>query len=594
MTGLALQSVGWALLHLLWQGALVAAVLALALRVLGRDAARARYALACGALVVIAALPAVTAWRHLASARVWESADAPVDMWTPSRDVGATVEEAPVLAALQDVPVRPAPVSAVLERLGARVEQHLPWLVLAWLLGVGVSSVRLLSGWLRLQRWVADAVPAPLEWQERLDRLATRLGMRHAVHLLQTAAVDAPAAVGWLRPVVLLPASALTGLSALQLELVLAHELAHVRRYDFAVNLLQTLLETLLFYHPAVWWVSHVIRVEREHCCDDIAAGASGNPLTYARALTALEALRVLPLQASPALSALGGSLPERVHRLVRASGARCSSRWAAGASVLTLVSSLAVAAPLVSLVLPERTSASTRVEAPSPVATAMPVVAPVSPAPSPTPALVVLTRAETTPHPSRHGEQDEDGEEADADRTRVGSAPLTVDQLVQLKVAGVTPERVEELEDMGYEPTVENLVQFAHAGVTSGFVREMREHFGRRLTAEELVQLKHLGVTTQYVAELGALGYTRLSPEELAELKAVGVTPEYVRSLKAEGLPRMSADELKQLRAIGVDVKFMRELRESGLTGLSVDELVQLRASGVDAEFIQHMQRRR
>ena len=98
--------------------------------------------------------------------------------------------------------------------------------------------------------------------------------------------------IGWLRPVILFPASALTGLSAEQLEALLAHELAHIRRYDYLVNLLQTTVETLFFYHPAVWWVSAQVRQEREHCCDDLAVAACGDVLTYARALTALEQLR--------------------------------------------------------------------------------------------------------------------------------------------------------------------------------------------------------------------------------------------------------------------------------------------------------------
>src|SRR5687768_2508429 len=133
-----------------------------------------------------------------------------------------------------------------------------------------------------------------------------------------------------MRPVILLPASALTGLTTSQLELILAHELAHVRRFDYLVNLLQTIVETLLFYHPAVWWVSGRIRLEREHCCDDAAVAACGDVLSYARALTELEGLR----GAMPALAmaATGGSLTERVRRLVDAPAhAHRSSRWVAG-----------------------------------------------------------------------------------------------------------------------------------------------------------------------------------------------------------------------------------------------------------------------
>lgn len=213
--------------------------------------------------------------------------------------------------------------------------------------------------------------------------------------------------MGWLKPVVLLPVTTLAGLAPRQLEMILAHELAHIRRHDFALNLVQTLVETLLFYHPAVWWVSHVIRVEREHCCDDIAVSASGSPVSYARALTALETLRVAPMDVGPsaalAPSALGGSLPERVRRLVASPGARCSSRWVAGASFLTLVSSVAVAAPLAVLALPAEPSAQVeRVAAPTVIALAA------APAPAPVPNVAVppapprLPRSPPGPAPPR------------------------------------------------------------------------------------------------------------------------------------------------------------------------------------------------
>src|SRR6185503_3583474 len=122
--------------------------------------------------------------------------------------------------------------------------------------------------------------------------------------------------VGWVKPAVLLPAAALTGLSTVQLESLLAHELAHVRRHDYLVNLLQGLIETLLFYHPAVWWVSRQIRREREHCCDDIAVALCGDVKLYAGALAQLEELRGRVLE--PALAATGGELLGRIRRLLQ------------------------------------------------------------------------------------------------------------------------------------------------------------------------------------------------------------------------------------------------------------------------------------
>lgn len=679
MNGAVSQSLGWALLHLLWQGALVVAALAVALRVLDRRAASLRYLLACGALALMLVLPALTGWHHYASLQTAQSmAEAPAPVLrAPTHAPVPTLARSAVLPAEAPRAAEPTP---VMERTLSLLGEHMHWLVLAWGLGVALSSMRLLSGWLKLRRLVREAGPAPAEWQEALERLAKRLGMTRPVRLLRSAALDVPAAVGWLRPVVLLPVSALTGLSSRQLEMVLAHELAHIRRHDFVVNLVQTVVETLFFYHPAVWWMSRVIRVEREHCCDDIAVDTSGNAVSYARALTALEALRVMPLgAASPAMSALGGSLSERVRRLVVAPATRCSSRWVAGASVVTLMSGVAVAAPLAALVLPERHAVPAEAPA-TPVPASAPalemnvgplaqgvvnavvpqvmsalsaqglvpqgLLAQAAPVPVPVPVPRPVIAGNPNPNPNPDSDYDED-----EDTTRVGSKPLSVDQLVALKTAGVTPERVKELESLGYEPTVGNLVQFGHAGMTPEYVKEMTGILGRKPTAEELVEMRHVGVTPervkalaaagydklsadeltqaaavgvderfihelqsagydklsfddlvqlralgvnpQFIQGLKAAGYDKLSAEDLTQFKALGVSPEYLRSLREAGLDKLPADEVTQLRALGVDADFIRKLRTEGLDKLSVDDLVRLKSSGVDADFIRELRKK-
>lgn len=164
-------------------------------------------------------------------------------------------------------------------------------------------STRLLAGWLlavRLRRHGTRQVSD--EWRRRVQTLSRRLRVSRPVRVLESVVVQVPAVVGWLRPVLLLPASALAGLTPTQLEAVIAHELAHIRRHDYLVNGLQTAVETLLFYHPAVWWVSTRIRQKREHCCDDVAIALCGDPVEYGRALV---------------VAASGGSLTARIRRLV-------------------------------------------------------------------------------------------------------------------------------------------------------------------------------------------------------------------------------------------------------------------------------------
>ncbi|MCK8501522.1 M56 family metallopeptidase [Myxococcus fulvus] len=633
MSSLVMESLGWALVHSLWQGALVAVGLAAALLTVGRHAANARYALACGALVLAVALPVATGVRHATRARAeqsasWRGEAAPAFqaaraqvMERVSRALRA--DSRPALEAARDrgFDWREATPATALAWLWERASKAAPtllrWLVFAWVAGVGLSSGRLTAEWVRLHQLARRALPAPREWKERLDALSGRLGLKRAVRLLQSVEVDVPSTVGWLSPVVLLPVSTLSGLPARQLEMVLAHELAHIRRHDFAVNLAQVVVETLFFYHPAVRWMSNVIRVEREHCCDDVAVGASPNPVSYARALTALETLRVMPAVESHAMSALGGSLPERVRRLVSPPASRCSSRWVAGASVLTLVSGLAVAAPLASLVMAQ-TPPRTLAMLPVPPAPPAPAAPPAPPFPAMDVKVDFASKVKLAAAPQVkvdfEREDDVDGS------TRVGAGqPLSVDQLVALKVAGVTPERVKELRGMGLEPTVSNLVGMGHAGVTPEFVKRMNEVFGRKLEAGMLVELRHLGVTPEYVAALSGAGFETKNPRDVMDARAVGVSEQYVQGLKEagysglplqqvielravgvdpgfisalgkSGLTKLTADQLQELRAVGVNPDFLRELNAAGLKNLTPEELVRLRTGGVDAEFIRRM----
>jgi uncharacterized protein (TIGR03435 family) len=182
---------------------------------------------------------------------------------------------------------------------------------------------------------------APPEWQEILRRLGARIGLSRPVRLLVSALVQVPTVVGCLRPVVLVPVGALSGLPPEHLEALLLHELAHIRRHDYLVNILQSVAEALLFYHPAVWWVSGHIRAERELCCDDVAVSASGDALTVARALAQLESYRVAHLAA--AVAANGGSLSNRIARLLGQS--RPPVRAGLGPGVVTVAVLLVAAA---------------------------------------------------------------------------------------------------------------------------------------------------------------------------------------------------------------------------------------------------------
>jgi WD40 repeat protein/beta-lactamase regulating signal transducer with metallopeptidase domain len=226
------------------------------------------------------------------------------------------------------------------------LEGHLAWVAAGWMLGVCVLSMRLLLGWIAIERLKRIGIrPVGDDLRARLDDLARRLRIARSVRLLESALAEVPTVMGWLKPVVLLPARACTGLPADQIEAILAHELAHVKRFDYVINGLQVLVETLLFYHPVVWWLSGAIRREREQCCDDVAASLCGGPFVYARALIAVEALRGRAPGLALAAGSRGSLLRRRILRLlgVPHEPAPTAARWLAAVVALSGVIALGV-----------------------------------------------------------------------------------------------------------------------------------------------------------------------------------------------------------------------------------------------------------
>lgn len=313
------EAAGWALLHSLWQGALVALLFAGALMLMRNRGPQLRYLLGCAALVLLVVPPVVT------GTLLYDPGGQPLSGREPQTRIGlgggapTTLVQAdgaaPAVSAPNALPAAPVLESLVVRALGL-LETGAPWLAGVWLVGVVLLLLRLCGQALYVQRFRArHQTPADAVWQARTRALATRLGVRRVWRLVQSEQAESPLTFGILRPLIVLPTSALTGMPAAQLEALLAHELAHIRRHDYLVNLVQCVAETLLFYHPAAWWVSGEVRRAREECCDDLAVSLCGDAKLYARALTNLETLR--QHQPASVLAAMDGPLLARVRRLL-------------------------------------------------------------------------------------------------------------------------------------------------------------------------------------------------------------------------------------------------------------------------------------
>jgi beta-lactamase regulating signal transducer with metallopeptidase domain len=393
------------------------------------------------------------------------------------------------------------------------VADYLPGLVWAWIGGVIALSIRSLGGWAVAERyarrhtWRAEAV-----WEERFAALVKRLRISRPVRLAVSALAQVPAVVGWARPIVLVPASVFTGLTAEQIEALLAHELAHVRRHDYLVNLAQTAAETLLFYHPAVWWVSRKIRNERENCCDDLAVEVSGNTVAYVQALTEVEQMR----HATPrlAMAADGGSLLNRVQRLLR-------TKETASPSPSALLASIGIAATLLVAGVVANGLAQ-RPEGPAPAAK------------------------------GAEEKKKDSGVWLDEIQS-AGYRDLNVDQLIALKVHGVTGEYIRQIRAAGLQLTADQLVAFRVHGVTADFINELKQAGLKDLKADDLVAFRVHGADPAWIRQIQALGYPNLSADNVVALRVHGVTPAFIREAHSHGLKDVTLDQLIQLKQLGI-----------------------------------------
>jgi beta-lactamase regulating signal transducer with metallopeptidase domain len=553
------EAIGLAVLHLLWQGVLIAAILALALKLLSRSNANIRYLLSCTALAAMVLLGVMTARSSYEA----EGDAAPIVFASRTE---AQVDETEAVPAGE---IARAPL--------VFVEMHSSTIALVWLLGVTLLSTRLAVSWNRVRRLMASTEPVSAELEKIAGRLALLLGVDRLVRLAQSASVDVPSVAGFLKPVILVPASSLSGLSTRQLEMIFAHELAHIRRHDYVVNMLQSVAETLLFYHPAAWWISRQIRVERENCCDDLAVATCGNALEYARALAVLEELREGP---SLAVAANGGSLLDRVRRLIGAREKNMVNGWTAVAAAVSFAVVMTVTS------LPLQADRDTP-PAPTPAAE----VDVVAPRPAVAPRVVPTPRAVPTPRPAMAvapvaviaGDDDFDYDfDVDVDLPEIPAPPaipMDLDLVVPVTPPPAPPAPPAMAAfaalDFGFgdDPkdsdkpmtesgplTVDELIALRIHGVTPAFIAEMRNVFGS-LSLKQVRQLKTMGVTAKYVADIRAAGVNITTPKEAVQLKMYGVTPEFVRSLAAAGYSKLTPRDLARLAMAGVNADFIREM---------------------------------
>lgn len=360
---LFVERLGWVLLHSLWQFTLLALLAGSLLRLSQRHSATFRYTLLLMILGAMLLAPAVTFLslpRESAPPGLAMGSDTPASAFDPALLAGSGLNSGNTqpFAFAPALPLGPGgnpqlengvqsgdpfSLSGWWSWSMLRLQSWLNVIVGLWCAGVAAFACRPILSWYTVRRLrTIGVVTVSSSIQSLLVRTCLALGLRQTVTVWQSTLVKVPVVVGYFKPVILLPASIVSGLPMSQIEAILAHELAHVRRHDYLINIMQTLIETIFFYHPAIWWVSDCIRTERENCCDDVAVGLVGNRVEYGRALLALEELR--GQQTALAMGANGGSLLARVQRLFAPPPIRRQPTMPGGLFVTSLLLLVAIA----------------------------------------------------------------------------------------------------------------------------------------------------------------------------------------------------------------------------------------------------------
>jgi beta-lactamase regulating signal transducer with metallopeptidase domain len=617
------EALGWTLVHFLWQGAAIALVYRVADRALARHSANARYVLALAALLGMLAVSVSTLAYEEAS--YYQSAP-PAGFAAPHFILAAQ----PVAAPLSETarPQQPTPIDRMsLQRL-------MPYLDALWLAGVLFLSMRALGGWWlirRLHRRTHQRAPHTLLL--RLDVLRRQMGIRRLVDLRLSERIASPFTAGVLRPWILLPVTALTGLSSEQLEVVLFHELAHIRRADYLWNLLQTMVETLFFFHPAVWWISRRVREERELSCDDIAVTKCSNPALYASALLRIEEERRSRLQLAMALDGhqSRAGLRARILRILGTTEARPRGFRPvslAGIAVALLVflcplpkvfasfraipkvaTSIApIASNVAHHVVYKATHPALQAAAPTPKPSAdVPAPTPNDDQQNPSSEPAQNAEPKTTAHSDYIDEMRAAGYDVDLDKyiamkvqgitpayaaemsKEFGGAKLSADKLIALKVQDITPDYIAKMRAAGFDAPPDKYIAMRVQDVTPEYAAEMEKATGAKLSIDRLIAMRVQDVTPAYISKMHADGYDA-DPDKLIAMRVQDVTPEYADAMAKVGFGKPTTEQLIALKVQDVTPEYAVKLHADGIEATSFNDLIKYRIFDVSPEFVAGM----
>jgi bla regulator protein BlaR1 len=294
------ETLGWTLIHSLWQGLAICGIVFVLLKIFSRHTSQVRYLISCaGMMLMVIASAATFVW-------LMPSAD--------NRDAFTSFSGLSIIENSMSSQVS-IPLS-----IRQFIDANIFVVVTIWMAGAFIFTLRLLGGWWYLNRIRKEATEVYNTWSTRIEQIGKELSITRVIQLAESHLINSPMVVGYLKPMVLVPAGMLTGLTTSELETIFLHELAHIQRHDYLINVLQSVVEVIFFFNPFVWIVSNTIRKEREYCCDDLVLTNHGDAYTYAHALARLEESRISGHCLAVALADDKNLLLKRIKRIMEKS----------------------------------------------------------------------------------------------------------------------------------------------------------------------------------------------------------------------------------------------------------------------------------
>jgi beta-lactamase regulating signal transducer with metallopeptidase domain len=629
---------GWMIIHSIWQATLIAIITGIVLILLQKKSAQMRYIVANAALILVLISAMGTFYFHLETAP--KSNPHLAELIEKAKTQTIVFQQNTTDLSAETAEIR-QPTSDIEDPLSINAfkmyfTRHLPLIVTIWLLGVAAFILRLLSG-ISYTAYLRNKMNFPTDeyWLETLENLKNKIGLKQTIELVESALVRSPMVVGHLKPMILFPIGAINRLNPNEVEAILAHEIAHILRKDYLFNIIQSIIEALFYFHPAVWWLSSVVRSERENCCDDVAIKICGNSMTYAKSLVSVQEMAYFPTQM--ALGFAGNKKNElliRIQRVLNQPYKNINNMEKIIATTLIIASLIGITYAQRHVNTPQKaekiTEGSFIQDGDAPLSIAGFWNADIrdnqvcvnfnsrnddwnmmtsdcfdkkefSNLPTQESEFQMIRQVGTITYKGKF-----DGNEGYGKFTFSGDETfktyleneLSITKikdidLFHLFMSNINKEYIANLKQNGFNKISKSqLIQLAIHRVDNDLIKTYLAAFNKNeLSIDKLIQFRIHGVDGDYIKEMRAI-FANISADELVQGKIHGVDNEFITDLKKSKVEFSNFDQLVQFKIHGVDGDFANKMNAANKKQLQADELINAKIHGIEPDEIEKMQK--